>query len=218
MAAESGDVISAVTFGGKRVFSVSGKGVYTESANKVATGTLTMGTIGYGIVNRKVATSLEVTTAPLVGTYSSFLSSNEGTFAALGTESTAGDTKYNFNTGEKAGEEFNIRFDMTNLTTEGPCIKRVILKVVPAAPAVEKWTIPLILHEVLNVDGGYEDCNPRLERAVISALRAAGNPVTFQFGSESFSIVITDYKFYPFSKTSDLLDWNGTLVVEGKTL
>ena len=215
-----GDVLSVVTFEGLRVFSVKDDGVFAESTTgiKVDTGTVNTGSIGFGIVNRKIAVGMSVLTEPLAGSYEITLSANDGTYDSIGTESVALSSRRDFSVNETAGEEYALNIILTADNTETPCIKRAILKAVPAAPTVEAWTIPILLHETLDVDGDNVDVSPSYEKNLISALRSSGSPVTLQFGTEAISVVIKDFKFYPFSRTSDSLDWNGTLVIEARTV
>jgi hypothetical protein len=216
----AGNVLSVVTFEGLRVFSVESVGVFAESTTgiKVGTGTVNTGSIGFGIVNRKIAVGMSVLTEPLAGSYEITLSANDGTYNSVGTESAALSSRRDFSVNETAGEEYALNIILTADNTESPCIKRAILKAVPAAPTVEAWTIPILLHETLDVDGDNVDVSPSYEKNSISALRSSGSPVTLQFGSEAISVVIKDFKFYPYSRTSDSLDWNGTLVVEARTI
>ena len=215
-----GDVLSVVTFEGLRVFSVKDDGVFAESTTgiKVGTGTVNTGSIGFGIINRKIAVGMSVLTEPLAGSYEITLSANDGAYDSIGTESVALSSRRDFSVNETAGEEYALNIILTADNTETPCIKRAILKAVPAAPTVEAWTIPILLHETLDVDGDNVDVSPSYEKNLISALRSSGSPVTLQFGTEAISVVIKDFKFYPFSRTSDSLDWNGTLVIEARTV
>jgi len=216
----NGNVLSVVTFGGLRVFSVANAGVFAESTTgiKVDTGTINTGSIGFGIVNRKIAVGMSVLTEPLAGSYEITLAANGGTYDSVGTESVALSSRRDFSVNETAGEEYAINIILTADNTETPCIKRAILKAVPAAPTIEAWTIPILLHETLDVDGDNVDVSPSYEKNLISALRSSGSPVSLQFGTDSISVVIKDFKFYPFSRTSDSLDWNGTLVIEARTI
>src|SRR3990167_2250406 len=80
MATTQGQVLSVITFGDKRVFSVSGVGGYAEDTIKVASGTLTTGEFTYRLPERKVMMEVESSTAPLDGTVQVELSPDQGSY------------------------------------------------------------------------------------------------------------------------------------------
>lgn len=223
MVTGSGAVLSIASFLNKRVFAVSGLGFYTESANKVATATMTTGLIGFGIPDPKTAMYLDTRTQPLTGSYAIALATDDGTATATGgTMSTASSTGTEFVLNQARGDHFEITFTLTRSgtdTTVGPVMERWTMKAFPTtndATSSEIIYIPILLAPRVNDTNVDVD----FEREAIKSLRATRKIVTYQEFTTSYTGFVEDYRWVPHHLVQQSGAWNnaGTMLVQYKRL
>lgn len=221
MATAQGSVTSVVTFGGRRVFTVSGVGVFQQSSNLVAFGTLDSGLISYGLADPKVAVYVDARLSTIVGTNNAYLSTDGGSFMQIGTRTGASDTAA-FQAGQVSGEVFEIRSELLRSTaapTTGPVVSRLALRAYPKPEQGEIFTVPLMLRETVKDRQEVEvffDVRAALDE--LTELRRRRTLVVYQIGTESHTVLIDDTQFVYESKTSDGRAWNGTCLVRMKAL
>jgi hypothetical protein len=224
-----GAVFSVATFLNKRIFTVAGSGVWTESDNLVASGTIDTGLIGYGLPDNKLSVSINIRTLPLDGSYNTYLATDSGQFLNVGAAIDTGTTNEDFPLGFAAGERFEVRHVFQRCihdATEGPVMTRWTLKVSPGAidgPA-EIITAPFLLHQVVSVLGREEYLDVEYERDAIKALRESQQRVVYQEGTSSYDVLVMDYQWVPYSfvqgdeGVGQFGDVNGTMVTQLKRL
>jgi hypothetical protein len=220
MASAQGDVLSAVTFDNRRVFTVSGSGVHAEGASKVPSGTLDTGYITFGIPDDKVAMYLDVRCRPLDGSFTYAVSADDGTFTSVGTLGTADEVKVVFPIGQVSGATFEGRATLTRSgsdTTLGPEVTRHTLRSYPGPTRGEVFEVPLLLAEQELVRGRDRSRVPADELDAIRALVNERRLVTYQEGDQSYSVLVEDFVFVPSHEASTpAAGWQGTCVVRLK--
>lgn len=225
MAPVQGTVTSVATFQNVRIFTVAGSGLYAETTNRVTAGTLDTGRITYGVPDDKVALYLDVRTRPLAGSYRLLLSTDEASYVDIGTVTVSGTTRpvSQMPCGEKRGESFRVRYELTRSatdTTTGPTVVRVTLRSYPAPTLGEVWEIPLLLHDVVVThDDREQDVDVVAERAYLRSLRDTRARVTLQVGDEQIPAVVDNFteELHHWSG-SPPCGWNGTMTVRLKSL
>ncbi len=206
MATGSGAILSIASFQNLRVFAVSGAGIYAQTSTLVTSGTVDTGGIGFGIPDPKTGLYVDVRTTPLVGSYVASISIDDGPYTSVGSESNVNDTGDSFPIGGHQGERFEVRLTLTRATTTtGPTILRWTLKVLPttADGPAEIFHIPLKLYPVLFIKGREYECDVQTELNEFSALRASRQVVQLQQFDASYSVIVSDWKWFPFGLTDD---------------
>lgn len=225
MVTGQGDVLSAATvFHGasalnRRVFTVSGLGVYRQSDNKVASGTLDSGFMTYGIPDLKVGMYADTRTEPLPASTSieAFISVDAGAFISIGTDDTDDSVGKTFQVGQELGRRFELRLKLVGSTTVSPTVVRSTLRSYAAPNRGHQWVLPLLLYEDLVLPHGLQrPMVPRDELNFIDSLIADRRLVTYQEGEETHTVFVEDYEFTPYNPTRDGTHWNGTCVVSIK--
>lgn len=219
MATGQGTVLSAVTFTDKRVFSVSGLGFYAQDTNLVASATLDGGLVTFGLPDVKIATGVNVRFEPLDGTVAVALAVDGGTFAGLGTASTADATVLTTSAGNKRGETFELRFTLTRdaVTTAGPVVTRSTLESNPAPGRGLFFILPLLLFDSIElVNGSKTMMNTADEEALLIAIETAGKAVALQTGAGTELVYLEDHRFVIEAYTKARDGWNGTFVARFK--
>lgn len=207
-------VLDAVTFANARVFSVSGLGIYTESSDLVAEGTIDSGRITFGFPDDKVPSSLLLSFEPLDGTIEAFISREDSGFSSLSEANEADSTSFRFSVGETAGEFFELRLVLSRdaVTTVGPVVTRATLEANPAPGRGETFTVALLWRELLEVDGKDRLFDCAEEYAYFLDWETTGAPVTFQDCLGSHSVIVDDHDFIIEDFTSKRDGYQGTLL------
>lgn len=219
MVTGQGTVLSIASFLNKRVFAVSGLGFYTESANKVASATLTTGLISFGIPDPKVAMYADMRTQPLNGTVTVAMAVDDSAFVQQGaTQTTAASTGFETTLNQTRGDHFELKFTLAYATdhTLGPVMERWTMKAFPTTndQTAEVIQVPLLLHRIVNevaVDVDYE-------RSLIKDLRATRKVTTLQEFTTSYTGFVEDYRWVPhhLEQVNGMWSTSGTMVVNFK--
>jgi hypothetical protein len=217
MVTGQGVVRSVVTFGNKLYLTVDGLGVYAQSVNLVASGTLDTGLISYGLPDLKTAVYLDVKLAAAVDTNNAYLSVDGKGFALVGQR--AGSAVAPFVVGEMSGETFEIRHELVNTGGDatGPTVTRWTLRSYPRPSQGEQFFVPVLLHERVETRAGSEHYDPTEEFEFLVGLRESKRLVTYQIGSASHTVTVDDALFQYSHLTKNGRAWNGTALLRLKS-
>ncbi len=215
-----GAVTSVATFGDRRYLAVSGLGIYRESVNRVAVGTLDAGRLTYGVSDSKIAFFLDVRTRDGLGGHKAHLAVDGGVFVQIGTRTGRAEDEP-FQAGQVAGESFEVRLELNRDAdvTKGPTLTRYTLRAYPRPRRGQLFQVPLLLTERVLVRGDQEHHqNPQAELDAFMRLQDSRQLVIYQVGMESHTVLVDDSTFIYGTPTGDGRAWNGTLVVRLKAL
>lgn len=218
MVTGQGAVLSLVTFGDQRVFTVSGSGVWAEhhAGNKVASGVIDGGLVTVGSADNKVALYVSVAHEPLVGSVAVALSANEGSFSTLGTSSTAGSSGERFNGGAATGRTFETRLTLTRdaVATTGPAVNRSTLEANMAPGRGQEMNLALLFFETLEARGGELTFDPVAAWDDLTDLASSGLPVTVQHVLGSVTATLDDYDLIIENFTEKRTGYVGTFLAK----
>lgn len=193
------DVMGVVTLDDKRVYTLSGAGVYVEGTDKVASGTLYSGEITYGLSEQKT-TRDHLVTVDLAdgGTVEVALEADSSdTYTSLGTISSSGTTRVLTN--EIIGNRFESRLTLNRSATDqtkGPTLYSSTLRAYPRVQSTKYITASLLIRERVEAHNGTEVIyDLETERAVLDALWSTQQITSFQEGNESWSVVISNISY-----------------------
>ena len=196
MAPVAGTVTSVVTFNSKRLFSVSGQGVYAETTNFVETGYLDTGTYRWGIPDRKFVAKFDTRTTPLYGTVTPYISADGGAFTALTAHTTSLATE-SVATGPQAKfieAQFRLELDRGSTTT-APTVTRWMARAYASPARSQVFRVPILMHHSQTVKGVeyYFDVDDEMAR--LRDLVTNPRVVNYQENTETFSVVVEDLEF-----------------------
>ncbi len=196
MAPVAGTVTSVVTFNSKRLFSVSGQGVYAETTSFVETGYLDTGTYRWGIPDRKFVAKFDTRTAPLYGTVTPYISSDGGAFTAMTAHTTSLATE-SVATGPQAKfieAQFKLELDRGSTTT-APTVTRWMARAYASPARSQVFRVPILMHRSQTVKGieYYFDVDDEMAR--LRDLVTNPRVVNYQENTETFSVVVEDLEF-----------------------
>lgn len=225
MATTQGTVTSIVTFQGNRLFVVAGHGLWAETPNlKVASGTLTSGSIVYAMSAPKHAIKTETQHSPGVGSYVVSLSADGGPAVQTGGTTVTGSTGGSalLPNGSVTGRSFEItlKLNANDDRTQAPVFTRLTLLSDPIPERRFTMTVPLVLRSQVRLrNDSTQRYNPPFERSVIVALYTTRQIVTFQDGDVTYPVVVDDFKWLPDTHLDQQVDrWDGVLDVTLKAM
>ena len=226
MATTQGAVNSVVTFQGIRHFAVAGDGFFGETTNKVASATVQSGYLSYGLPDSKTAVELDTQYGKGAGTITPALSVDEASFETVGeaittTASVSGHSSQAV--GYEQGELFEVQHTITRDATDAtlsPVLTRWTLRADPSAKRRFKIFAPLVLHRrIEGRQGAARYVNVREELAQIRAWAESKQPVTWQEGSDAWTVVVENFRWHPMiPQNAPDYGFDGVCQVELKTL
>lgn len=220
MATGTGDVLSVATFQGRRVFTISGDGVYAEDTTKVAAGTLEIGRISYGLHDTKVSQFVTVNHEPLAGSLAMALSLDGAGYLTIGgTNTTEGTVRSDFTTNRGRAEHFDLRITLnrdTSPTTAGPTVGRITLRAYPATMRSERIFVPLLLGKNQRDRVGTLHGRSVTDDLNFLAGLEDGSSISFQEARQVMTVIVEDHDWRPHHIEDDGLAFNGTYHIQLK--
>lgn len=221
MVAENGDVLAIATFQNIRVFAVSGDGIFAQDTLKVASGTIDLGQVTYGLADPKVSLSVTVNHEPLDGTIAAYMARDHGDYVEIGGAASAdGSVTSSFPTNRARAQAFDLRLVLTRdavATTTGPVVNLVTLKAFPAAERSERIVLPLLLGDDQRDRAGNKVTRDVLDDLeFLTALESDSTPVTLQEGMFTQIVVVEDHEWRPHHFDEDAGYFAGTYLIQLK--
>ena len=206
--AGSGTVSSVATFSNLRIFTINGKGLYSELANTpVDSGTLVTGTISYGISDPKVAMFLDIKHEPLHGTITAGIIADQhdsdlnlDTANVIGISDTQGSVSPTaaFPCGQLSNESVQLVFKLEpSAGGVSPILNRWTLRSYVAPKRTAQWDVPILLYPT--IQAGDKDWSYVVQKEVdfLASLHQAQTIVTLQVAEATYQVVMYDYQWIP---------------------
>jgi hypothetical protein len=214
MAAAQGKVISSVMFGGKHYFTVAGSGVWRETSNPVASGSLTSGRITYDLPDDKNALYMDLLHQPLNGEIDVALTVEDTTSVVIGASKTAGSVSSGeLDCGQRPARWFTHTVTLKPGGNISPVLSRVTLHVWAAPHRTRTINLPLLFNENIEIGGQTIPFDCAGAEAKIDALLQEGRYVNFQSAQINTRVFVFDTNFIRLKMTTDRTGHQGTFVV-----
>jgi hypothetical protein len=215
MHTSTANVLSCATFSNKRIFSISGDGVYVEdSANLVASAEIVSGTYRWGIPDRKFVAKFDLRTTPLYGTITPSISLDSGNYTemsphttALATESVATGPQSKF-----IEATFKLILARGSATT-GPTLTRWMARAYASPARSQVFRVPILMHHRLHVRDTDYYFDVEAELRALRDLVTNPRVVNYQENTETFSVVLEDLEFQVADGYQSNWDLEGTCTV-----
>ncbi len=221
MTDDTDDVKAVVNWNGKRLFTVSGGGVYYESTDLAASGYVDAGTWRWGIPDRKFAAFFDMRTQPLNGTLQFSYNFDNAGFEDLAAFDRTGATE-NILDGptEPFGEgRFKITFTRSATdSTLGPVLTRWQVRAVPAPRRSELFSVPLMLHHKMRLKNKEFHMDVNEELFFIRDLVKDARIVTYQEGRDTYKVIVENVEWTPEDTSYPSTAFDGTCVVTLRSL
>lgn len=208
-------VKAVATFNSKRIFSVSGDGIYVEdTANLVTTAELVTGTYRWGIPDRKFVAKFDMRTTPLSGTITPFISLDSANYVdmaphnmALSTESVATGPQSKF-----IEAKFKLEFARGS-ATEAPTLTRWMARAYASPARSQVFRVPILMHHRLVVHDTEYYFDVETELRELRDLVTSPRVINYQENTETYSVVVEDLEFQVQDGYQTNWDLEGTCTV-----
>jgi hypothetical protein len=148
MLTSTANVNNVITYDNKRIFSVSGDGVYVEdTANLVETGEIITGTYRWGIPDRKFVAKFDIRTTPLEGTVTPSISSDSAAYVAMSAHELQAATEKVSNGPQSKFIEAKFKLVLARQTaTTGPTVTRWMARAYASPARSQVFRVPILMH------------------------------------------------------------------------
>ena len=216
MATEQGAVNDVVNWNGTRIFSVAGHGIFKEGTDLCAQGYLESGLWSWGIPDRKFLPRFDVRCLPLKGTITPSLSLNAGAYNDLTAVTTVGVTEKTVPGPQTGFSTVSVKMILDRSSTnnaEGPTLTRWQARAYAAPIRARVFSIPIILHEKLNLSGREVWQDVKAELTFLENLVNDASIVLYQDAYDSYNVVVENVEWIPLDALDHGWEWEGTAVV-----
>jgi hypothetical protein len=221
MVTDQGAVNSVVNWNATRVFSVSGAGLYKESSDLCAEGYVETGTWRWGIPDRKFLPRFDVRSLPLKGTITPSLNLDSAGYNNLTAVVTPNVTEKTVPGPQTGFSDSAIKITLarsgTN-NTEGPTLTRWQARAYAAPIRARVFSIPIILHEKVNLQGREVFQDVKAELSFLENLVNDASIVSYQDAYDSYNVVVENVEWIPLDALDYGWEWEGTAVVTLKSI
>ena len=215
MHTSTSNVLACATFNNKRLFSISGDGIYVEdSANLVASGEIVTGTYRWGIPDRKFVAKFDVRSTPLVGTITPSISLDSATYLDLTIHENAGTTEHVATGPQTKFIEAKFKLTLARASaTSGPTLTRWMARAYASPARSQVFRVPILMHHHLRVKDVEYYFDVETELNYLRDLVTNPRVINYQENTESYSVIIEDMQFNIIDALESNWDLEGTCVV-----
>jgi hypothetical protein len=215
MHTSTASVLAVATFNSKRLFSVSGDGIYVEdTANLVTSAELVTGTYRWGIPDRKFVAKFDTRTTPLYGSITPSISLDSGAYStmsphdvSLSTEAVATGPQSKF-----IEAKFKLDFARGSATT-GPTLTRWMARAYASPARSQVFRVPILMHHRLVVHDTEYYFDVEVELQALRDLVTNPRVINYQENTETYSVVVEDLEFQVIDGYQSNWDLEGTCTV-----
>ena len=221
MTDDTDDVKAVVNWNGKRLFTVSGGGVYYESTDLAASGYVDAGTWRWGIPDRKFAAFFDMRTQPLNGTLQFSYNFDNAGFEDLAAFDRTGATENILDGPTEPFGEGRFKVTFTRSATDntlGPVLTRWQVRAVPAPRRSELFSVPLMLHHKMRLKNKEFHMDVNEELFFIRDLVKDARIVTYQEGRDTYKVIVENVEWTPEDTSYPSTAFDGTCVVTLRSL
>jgi hypothetical protein len=215
MHTSTANVLAVSTFANKRVFAISGDGIYVEdTANLVTSGEIVTGTYRWGIPDRKFVAKFDVRTTPLLGTVTPSISLDSGAYLALPAHANP-DTTEHVATGPQTKfieASFKLVMDRATATT-GPTLTRWMARAYASPARSQVFRVPILMHHHLKVKDVEYYFDIETELNYLRDLVTNPRVINYQENTESYSVIVEDLQFNIIDALESNWDLEGTCII-----
>lgn len=216
MLTSTANVNNVITYDNKRIFSVSGDGVYAEdSANLVESGEIITGTYRWGIPDRKFVAKFDIRTTPLQGTVTPSISSDSDAYAAMSAHELQAATEKVSNGPQSKFIEAKFKLVLARATaTTGPTVTRWMARAYASPARSQVFRVPILMHhKIIDTHGSEHYFDVEAELQALRSLVTNPVVVNYQENTDTFSVVVEDLEFQVIDGYYQNWDLEGTCIV-----
>ena len=215
MYTSTSNVLACATFNNKRLFSISGDGIYVEdSDNLVASGEIVTGTYRWGIPDRKFVAKFDVRSTPLVGSITPSISLDSATYLDLTAHENSSTTEHVATGPQTKFIEAKFKLTLARASaTSGPTLTRWMARAYASPARSQVFRVPILMHHHLRVKDVEYYFDVETELNYLRDLVTNPRVINYQENTESYSVIIEDMQFNIIDALESNWDLEGTCIV-----
>jgi hypothetical protein len=215
MHTSTSNVLATATFSNKRLFSVSGDGVYVEdTANLVASAEIISGTYRWGIPDRKFVAKFDIRTTPLLGTVTPSISLDSGSYLELPSHQSQNSTEHVATGPQTKFIEATFKLVLERVTaTTGPTVTRWMARAYASPARSQVFRVPILMHHHLKVKDVEYYFDVETELNYLRDLVTNPRVINYQENTESYSVIVEDLQFNIIDALESNWDLEGTCII-----
>ena len=215
MLTSTANVVSVATFNSKRIFSVTGDGVYVEdSANLVTTAELVTGTYRWGIPDRKFVAKFDIRSTPLLGSITPSISLDSGAYTAMVGHTVATTTESVATAPQDKFIEASFKLTFARASaTSGPTLTRWMARAYASPARSQVFRVPILMHHRLRIHDTEYYFDVETELQALRDLVTNPRVINYQENTETYSVVMEDLEFQVIDGYQSNWDLEGTCTV-----
>lgn len=212
-------VTAVTTWLGKRVFAVSGAGVFYEGVDKCLGGWLTQGTMSFSVEDLKAALYMQVKWVPdCSGRLNLDLAYDSSAYARFARINVSPDSirSDNINLYGTKFSRVNLRIVMTRCpvdNTKCPIPSRWELRAFPVKGRASRWEVPVLIADEVDINGMVEVRNPLTDKNSLVSLIQNGTVFQYQESGQSYQVLARDFLWQPERLSTTGNGWQGTFMI-----
>jgi hypothetical protein len=209
------NILACSTFANKRIFAISGDGIYAEDANNlVASGEIVTGTYRWGIPDRKFVAKFDVRSTPLIGSITPSISLDSAPYLALTSHSNTNTTEHVATGPQTKFIEAKFKLALTrDSATEGPTLTRWMARAYASPARSQVFRVPLLMHHHLRIKDVEYYFDVETELNYLRDLVNNPRVINYQENTESYSVIVEDMQFNIIDALESNWDLEGTCIV-----
>ena len=215
MHTSTSNVLACATFSNKRLFSVSGDGIYVEdTANLVASAEIISGTYRWGIPDRKFVAKFDIRTTPLLGTVTPSISLDSGSYLELPSHQSQNSTEHVATGPQTKFIEATFKLVLERVTaTTGPTVTRWMARAYASPARSQVFRVPILMHHHLKVKDVEYYFDVETELNYLRDLVTNPRVINYQENTESYSVIVEDLQFNIIDALESNWDLEGTCII-----
>lgn len=216
LAQTSKTVTAVVTWNNKRVFAVQNGGVFYEQDELMEAGWLTQGLMSFSVEDDKTGLYMQTKWQPLEGSISLDVSYDSQPYSRI-TDLTIQNSIRSSNISLE-GRQFsrvNVRYVLRRATdpTLGPVVTRWEMRAIPANGQASRWTIPILNHEEIEINGSPHTRDVLTELDTLMALYQSRRMFALQESGRTYYVQAKDFRWKPERLSVSGRAWQGTYTI-----
>lgn len=178
-----------------RLFAVAGSGLWAETDELVVDGVLDLGFLAQNSPESKTLQTMSVAHDFLVGSITMTVTNESGT-AVSAVQENQGTLRSSEFERSVAGERLDVSLTLARDVddpTEGPCLRRWTIRVVPAPATVEEIVAPLLMGDIVDDTGARVYAyDPFVEFYRLKQLEAGKTVINYREGQATYRVTIRE--------------------------
>ena len=208
-------VRSVITWNNKRVFAIDSVGIYYESDTLMDSGWLSQGIMSFSVGDTKTGLYTMAKMLPLQGEIDIDIAYDSYDYSRLADVTIQGSvTSANISLNGAQFSRFQSRYVLKKSTAGvSPKMTRWELRAIPVKGRASRWTLPILNHATVSIDGVEYNRDPLVVKNSFITLAEQGILFTLQESGQTYQVHVKKFMWVPQRLSENGQAWEGVFVL-----